>query len=214
MPAPINRRHLLCVIGGAAAAPFVISSNARAQQEVHWPARSVRYINGFPAGGANDVLSTVSRSEADFGFNYVGTQDPQLDFEPVLKESFVLACLHDHPLARKRRVKWAELAAYDYMSVTKASGNRYLLDMALTRHTTRPRWFCEAQHVSTLVSLVEAGLGIAFNAKPTVRAQADTSVSVPYLDSVLYLMGIPRAEIEDADADDPLLEPASPVVLT
>ena len=47
------------------------------------------------------------------------------------------------------------------MSVTKASGNRFLLDTALSNSATRPRWFCEAQHVSTLVNLVEAGLGIA-----------------------------------------------------
>lgn len=47
-----------------------------------------------------------------------------------------------------------------------------------------------------------AGLGIAFNAKPVVRAQADTSVTVPYLDAVLYLLGIPREEVEDADAAD------------
>lgn len=40
-----------------------------------------------------------------------------------------------------------------------------------------------------------AGLGIAFNAKPVVRASADTSVNTPYLDSVLYLLGIPRSEI-------------------
>lgn len=40
-----------------------------------------------------------------------------------------------------------------------------------------------------------AGLGIAFNAKPVVRASADTSVTTPYLDSVLYLLGIPRNEI-------------------
>jgi tripartite-type tricarboxylate transporter receptor subunit TctC len=59
MPAPINRRQLLSLAGGAAAAPFVIASNARAQQEVHWPARSVRYVNGFPAGGATDVLSRI-----------------------------------------------------------------------------------------------------------------------------------------------------------
>ena len=50
--------------------------------------------------------------------------------------------------------------------------------------------------------LAAAGLGIAFNAKPVVRAQADTSVTVPYLDAVLYLLGIPRAEIEEADAAD------------
>ena len=44
--------------------------------------------------------------------------------------------------------------------------------------------------------------GIAFNAKPVVRAQADTAVNVPYLDAVLYLLGIPRADVEDADAAD------------
>lgn len=49
-----------------------------------------------------------------------------------------------------------------------------------------------------------AGLGIAFNAKPVVRERADTSVTVPYLDAVLYLLGIPREEIEEADAADGL----------
>lgn len=47
-----------------------------------------------------------------------------------------------------------------------------------------------------------AGLGIAFNAKPLVRAAADTSVNAPYLDSVLFLLGITREEIEEADAED------------
>ena len=51
--------------------------------------------------------------------------------------------------------------------------------------------------------LAEAGLGIAFNAKPVVRDQADTAVSVPYLDAVLFLLGIRRDEVEAADAADP-----------
>jgi len=48
--------------------------------------------------------------------------------------------------------------------------------------------------------LKAAGLGVAFNGKAAARAAADTSVSVPYLDSVLYLLGITREEIEEADA--------------
>lgn len=44
-----------------------------------------------------------------------------------------------------------------------------------------------------------AGLGIAFNAKPAVQEAADSSITSPYLDSVLYLMGITRNEIESAD---------------
>lgn len=47
--------------------------------------------------------------------------------------------------------------------------------------------------------IAAAGLGIAFNAKPAVKAAADSSVSWPYLDSVLYLLGIPREAIEGAE---------------
>lgn len=48
-----------------------------------------------------------------------------------------------------------------------------------------------------------AGLGIAFNAKPVVARAADTAVNVPYLDAILFLLGITREEIEAADAEDP-----------
>lgn len=43
-----------------------------------------------------------------------------------------------------------------------------------------------------------AGLGIAFNAKPAVRAAADSALSAPYLDSVLYLLGITREDVEES----------------
>ena len=71
------------------------------------------------------------------------------------------------------------------MSVTKDSGNRFLLDLALTDNPTRPRWYCEAQHVSTLVSLVEAGMGIA--AVPRLAMPPDghpVLVSVPLVEPV------------------------------
>jgi phosphoserine phosphatase len=47
--------------------------------------------------------------------------------------------------------------------------------------------------------LAAAGLGVAFNAKPLVRAQADTAVNVPFLDTILFLLGIPREEVEEAE---------------
>ena len=55
-----------------------------------------------------------------------------------------------------------------------------------------------------------AGLGIAYNAKPIVRDAADTSVNVPYLDTILYLLGISREEIEAADAEAGIVTPARP----
>ena len=47
-----------------------------------------------------------------------------------------------------------------------------------------------------------AGLGIAYNAKPVLREAADTSVNVPYLDAIMYILGISREEIEAADLAD------------
>jgi phosphoserine phosphatase len=50
--------------------------------------------------------------------------------------------------------------------------------------------------------LTAAGLGVAFNAKPALREVADASLSHPYLDTVLFILGVTRAEIDAADAVD------------
>ena len=45
--------------------------------------------------------------------------------------------------------------------------------------------------------IAAAGFGIAFNAKPAVKAAADSAISDPYLDSVLYLLGITSQDSEE-----------------
>jgi DNA-binding transcriptional LysR family regulator len=122
-----------------------------------YPKIRVRIIDD----SANAVLESVARGEADFGINIIGTQEPEIDFQAILTEPFVAACRRDHPLAKKREVTWAELSQYDFLTVDKSSGNRLLVDLALTNSNVRPSWCFEARHVSTLLGLVEAGLGVA-----------------------------------------------------
>jgi phosphoserine phosphatase len=50
--------------------------------------------------------------------------------------------------------------------------------------------------------IATAGLGVAFNAKPAVRAAAPASMNVPFLDALLFLLGVPRDEVEAADSAD------------
>ncbi|WP_430333390.1 phosphoserine phosphatase SerB [Rhodococcus sp. ACT016] len=50
--------------------------------------------------------------------------------------------------------------------------------------------------------LTAAGLGVAFNAKPALREVADTALSHPFLDAVLFVLGVTRDEVEAADAVD------------
>ena len=59
--------------------------------------------------------------------------------------------------------------------------------------------------------LNEAALGIAFNAKPFVRDAAHASVNTPYLDTVLYVLGITREQIERSDAAEGIETPAPEV---
>jgi phosphoserine phosphatase len=59
--------------------------------------------------------------------------------------------------------------------------------------------------------LAAAGLGIAFNAKPVVQEAADTTVNVPFLDAIIFLLGISREEVEAADAEAGFVTPAPPL---
>lgn len=110
---------------------------------------------------ANEVLAAVAQGEADFGLNFLGQQEAGMQFKPLLQERFVLACRADHPLAAKRSVKWAELKGHAYMSVGTSSGNRLLIERALTQAADRPQPIFESRHVQTVLGLVEAGLGVA-----------------------------------------------------
>src|SRR4051812_16886164 len=53
----VNRRRALATIGSFVAAPWLAPRVGRAGE--NWPIRAVRYVNGFPAGGATDTLSRV-----------------------------------------------------------------------------------------------------------------------------------------------------------
>jgi phosphoserine phosphatase len=51
--------------------------------------------------------------------------------------------------------------------------------------------------------LEAAGLGVAFNAKSALRAAADTTVNLPYLDTILFILGISGEDVREAAADAP-----------
>ncbi|MEP7329321.1 MAG: LysR family transcriptional regulator [Betaproteobacteria bacterium] len=110
---------------------------------------------------ANEVLLAVSRGDADFGLNFMGALEGDIEFEVLIEENFVVACRRDHALAQESQVRWADLSKHDYVAVAKTSGNRLLLDQALAGVARQPQGICETQHVTTLLGLVEAGLGVA-----------------------------------------------------
>ncbi len=111
--------------------------------------------------GANEGLEAVARGEADFGINFIGVSDPEIDFTPLLQDPFVLACRRDHALASRSQVRWDELGAHRVIIVGRNSGNRTLIDSALAQRGLKLGWSYELMHLSGSLGLVEAGLGVA-----------------------------------------------------
>jgi DNA-binding transcriptional LysR family regulator len=110
---------------------------------------------------SNDGLESVARGEVEFGINFLGASEPELMFEPLLEDPFVLACRRDHALARRDLLTWSDLEGQPLVVVSRTSGNRILLEAALVRAGVRLSWSYEVTHLSTSLGLVEAGLGIS-----------------------------------------------------
>jgi phosphoserine phosphatase len=84
--------------------------------------------------------------------------------------------------------------------IDRAGKAQALRDFAALENIDLEQTIAIGDGANDLDMIAIAGMGIAFNAKPAVRAAADSSVSAPYLDSVLYLLGISREDIESAGA--------------
>lgn len=110
---------------------------------------------------ATQGVQSVARGEVEFGINFMGNSDPDLEFIRLIEDPFVLAARKDHNLAGKSVVSWSELSPYPLITVHRSSANRTLLDASLAKSNLRLPWSYEVTHLSTSLGLVEAGLGIS-----------------------------------------------------
>lgn len=83
--------------------------------------------------------------------------------------------------------------------VDRAAKAEYLREFADELGISLSQTVAVGDGANDIDMLTTAGLGIAFCAKPALREVADTSLSVPFLDAVLFVLGITRDEIEAAD---------------
>ena len=110
---------------------------------------------------AGQVLDSVVSGVADFGVNFIGTQEAEIDFKAIYTEHYRVMLRREHPLATAASITWDQLAGERLVSVSRSSGNRLLIDHALARVTPRPVIHYEINHVAGAMGLVQAGLGVA-----------------------------------------------------
>lgn len=137
-------------------------------------------------------LESVARHDTEFGINMLGAAEADFSFTPLIEDPFVLACRGDHPLTRRRSIKWSELNEFPLIGISHDSGNRTILDNALAATKIQLNWLYEVNHLSTSLGLVEAGLGVTVLPRlATPQTKSSTIVSIPIKDpSVTRTIGI------------------------
>lgn len=140
--------------------PLVLKRYARSHANVR-----VRIIDESAA----DVLETVRKGEADFGVNFIGAQEAEIDFREIARERYLAVMPAHHPLAANTTLNWKSLAGEKLVSVSSSSGNRSLIDNAFARVPQRPVIQYETNHVAGAISLVAAGLGVALLPELAIR---------------------------------------------
>ena len=111
--------------------------------------------------GAQQVLASVMSGVANFGLDFIGAQELDIEFTPIHTEEYCLAVHKSHPFAKRRAVDWTELEDERFIGIAKSSGNRILIDNALASLSKRPSIFHETNHVAGALGLVGQGLGVA-----------------------------------------------------
>lgn len=140
-----------------------------------YPAIRLRVIDE----AVSTVISSVLTGESDFGITFMSTLVPELDFEPIHTDPFVLAVRRSHRHAARAWISWAELQGERLIAVARSSGNRQVLDHALAKAGRHPTSTLEVNHIATLLGMVEAGLGVAAVPRMAVSPRHSSLVGVP-----------------------------------
>lgn len=108
----------------------------------------------------DQVTHHVVSGAADFGIGFMGRKTPEIDFTPLSQDAYVVAVPRSHALASRKRLGWERLRKERLITVSRVSGNRPYVDRLLQGAGELPPVFIEVNRVSTVLSLVQARLGL------------------------------------------------------
>ena len=177
------------------AAPLLLSSaflpEALAAFRARHPSITVLLNDSLP----QQVLPNVRNRSADLGLGTFAEGEPDLDRVVLFKDLLVAVASNDHPVARKRRLAWADLAGTPLIFLTRDSVFRSLTETGLQAARVHVEPAIEVSYVGTALGLAQEGLGIAIvpgyaralvnpakaTWKPLTRPQIDRDVSIVHL---------------------------------
>lgn len=123
------------------------------------------------------AFDMVRAGQVDFGLTAANPAYPDLDYQPLASDGFVLLLPQHHPLARGRKaLRWPDVAALPHISMPLPSSVRQYADAALLEHGIRFAPQFELEHLASIKALVAAGLGVAALPELAANVGPDTGI--------------------------------------
>jgi DNA-binding transcriptional LysR family regulator len=122
-----------------------------------WPSISL----SIDDSAASEVIRKVARGEVEFGIASGEIASAELLVQPLMDDPFRLVCRRDDPLAAKHSVRWTQLTGRRLVMLDNTSGSRQVIEAALSNTGTQVEVFLELAQPSSVLGMVETGVGIA-----------------------------------------------------
>lgn len=123
------------------------------------------------------AFDLVRAGEVDFALTAADPQHADLHYVPLMSDSFLLLIPESHPLAKTRGpLRWADTATAAHVSMVQPSSVRQYTEWAFLQNRIRFTPAFEAEHLTTIVAMVECGFGVA--ALPEIAAGAVSQTAI------------------------------------
>jgi len=120
---------------------------------------------------ANQVYEDVLGNVVDLGLVAYPTRNAKLELVPLRKDSLVMICHPQHPLARSRSVKLSQLAGEKFISFEPDIPTRKAIDKILKEHDVEVESVMEFDNIETVKRAVEIEAGISIVPQATITQE-------------------------------------------
>jgi DNA-binding transcriptional LysR family regulator len=131
------------------------------------PKALVEYRKRFPAihvrllDSLNEqALLRVISGEADFAVAPQRDTLPDLKEEPLFKDRFEIVCPANHPLTKRKSLKWHDVLEHPFVSLASDYSRRLQIDLAANSSALLLQPAHEVSYLTTALGMVNAGLGV------------------------------------------------------
>lgn len=141
---------------------------------------------GVVEARADEIVEMVRSGQVDCGLGTFRAGEDGVASTAVTSDSLALFCPPAHPLAKLKRLSWRELDGHPLVTLTRDSGIRLLVELGCETAQIGMAIAYEVSHVTTALSMVEAGLGVAvLPTYASVAARKGAIAAVPLVNPTI-----------------------------